>query len=91
MNSGTYTSFQDYRRKSRRRSVGELFFVEDVLGSGEVAYASMFSIWTVGMTLPGGGAGGPLAYAGGLSALVGLIGLLALVRLKQEAAATETA
>jgi len=37
------------------------------------------------------GARGTLAYAGGLSALVGLIGLLALVRLKQEAAATETA
>jgi hypothetical protein len=34
---------------------------------------------------------GTLAYAGGLSALVGFIGLLALLRLKQEAAVTETA
>jgi len=31
--------------------VGELFFVEDVLGMGDVAYASMFSVWTVGMAL----------------------------------------
>lgn len=169
--------------------VGELFFVEDVLEMGDVAYASMFSVWTIGMALgalllsrrvaatslavvgllaasvqglglalpaiwlsfafylscafvggtahgvknvmyrslvhvrvpenlhgrafaaynairntaeigafaAGGllvtaiGARGTLAYAGGLSALVGLIGLLALVRLKQEAPLTETA
>ncbi len=31
--------------------VGELFFVEDVLGRGEVAYGSMLSIWTMGMAL----------------------------------------
>ncbi|HEX7279793.1 MAG TPA: MFS transporter [Solirubrobacterales bacterium] len=31
--------------------VGELFFVEDVLGMGDIAYASMFSVWTVGMAL----------------------------------------
>lgn len=31
--------------------VGELFFVEDVLEMGDVAYASMFSVWTVGMAL----------------------------------------
>jgi MFS family permease len=169
--------------------VGELFFVEDVLEMGDVAYASMFSVWTVGMALgalllsrrvaagalavagltaaaiqgaalalptlwlsfafflacafvggsahgvknvmyrslihvrvphhlhgrafaaynairntaelgafaAGGllvatiGPRGTLAYAGGLSALVGFIGLLALLRLKQEAAVTETA
>ena len=169
--------------------VGELFFVEDVLGMGDVAYASMFSVWTVGMALGalllsrrvsaaalalaglaaatvqglalalpalwlsfvfflacaflgglahgvknvmyrslihirvpenlhgrafaaynairntaelgafavGGflvtaiGARGTLAYAGGLSALAGLVGLLALVRLKQESAATDIA
>lgn len=169
--------------------VGELFFVEDVLEMGDVAYASMFSVWTVGMALgalllsrrvataalatagviaatiqgaalavpalwlsfafflacafvggtahgvknvmyrslihtrvpenlhgrafaaynairntaelgafaAGGflvatiGARGTLAYAGGLSALAGFIGLLALLRLKQEAATTETA
>jgi hypothetical protein len=169
--------------------VGELFFVEDVLGMGDIAYASMFSIWTVGMALgamllsrrvaatalavaglvaatiqgaslalpalwlsfafflacafvggtahgvknvmyrslihvrvpeslhgrafaaynairntaelgafaAGGflvatvGARGTLAYAGGLSALAGFVGLLALLRLKGEAAATETA
>jgi MFS family permease len=29
--------------------VGELFFVQDVLGRGEVAYALMLSVWTVGM------------------------------------------
>ncbi len=31
--------------------VGELFFVEDVLGRGDVAYGLMLSIWTVGMAL----------------------------------------
>lgn len=31
--------------------VGELFFVEDVLGRGEIAYGAMLSIWTVGMAL----------------------------------------
>jgi Na+/melibiose symporter-like transporter len=31
--------------------VGELFFVEDVLGRGEVAYGAMLSIWTAGMAL----------------------------------------
>ncbi|HKO38502.1 MAG TPA: MFS transporter [Solirubrobacterales bacterium] len=31
--------------------VGELFFVEDALGMGDVAYASMFSVWTAGMAL----------------------------------------
>jgi hypothetical protein len=29
--------------------VGELFFVEDVLGRGELGYALMLSLWTVGM------------------------------------------
>ena len=31
--------------------VGELFFVEDVLGRGDIAYGTMLSIWTVGMAL----------------------------------------
>jgi Na+/melibiose symporter-like transporter len=31
--------------------VGELFFVEDVLGRGDVAYGTMLTIWTVGMAL----------------------------------------
>jgi MFS family permease len=31
--------------------VGELFFVQDVLGKGEVAYGLMLSVWTVGMAL----------------------------------------
>jgi hypothetical protein len=31
--------------------VGELFFVEDVLGRGDVAYGLMLSIWTMGMAL----------------------------------------
>ncbi len=29
--------------------VGELFFVEDVLGRGDVAYGLMFTVWTTGM------------------------------------------
>jgi hypothetical protein len=31
--------------------VGELFFVEDVLGRGDVAYGLMLSIWTLGMAV----------------------------------------
>jgi predicted MFS family arabinose efflux permease len=31
--------------------VAELFFVEDVLGRGEIAYGAMLSIWTAGMAL----------------------------------------
>jgi hypothetical protein len=31
--------------------VGELFFVEDVLGRGDIAYGLMLSIWTAGMAL----------------------------------------
>ncbi|HEX8689740.1 MAG TPA: MFS transporter [Solirubrobacterales bacterium] len=31
--------------------VAELFFVEDVLGGGDLAYGAMLSIWTVGMAL----------------------------------------
>jgi Major Facilitator Superfamily len=31
--------------------VGELFFVEDVLGRGDVSYGAMMSIWTAGMAL----------------------------------------
>ena len=31
--------------------VGELFFVEDVLGRGEFVYGLMLSVWTVGMAL----------------------------------------
>jgi len=31
--------------------VGELFFVEDVLGRGDLAYGAMLSIWTAGMAL----------------------------------------
>ena len=31
--------------------VGELFFVEDVLGRGEVGYGLMLSVWTAGMAL----------------------------------------
>lgn len=31
--------------------VGELFFVQDVLGRGEVSYGAMLSIWTAGMAL----------------------------------------
>ncbi len=31
--------------------VGELFFIEDVLGRGDLGYGLMLSIWTVGMAL----------------------------------------
>ncbi len=31
--------------------VGELFFVQDVLGRGELAYGAMLSIWTAGMAI----------------------------------------
>jgi hypothetical protein len=31
--------------------VGELFFVEDVLGRGDVSYGAMLSIWTAGMAI----------------------------------------
>jgi MFS family permease len=31
--------------------VAELFFVEDVLGRGDIAYGTMLSIWTIGMAL----------------------------------------
>jgi hypothetical protein len=31
--------------------VGELFFVEDVLGRGDVSYGAMLSVWTIGMAL----------------------------------------
>jgi hypothetical protein len=31
--------------------VGELFFVEDVLGKGDLGYGLMLSIWTIGMAL----------------------------------------
>jgi MFS family permease len=31
--------------------VGELFFVEDVLGRGDVSYGAMMSVWTAGMAL----------------------------------------
>jgi Na+/melibiose symporter-like transporter len=31
--------------------VAEIFFVEDVLGRGDIAYGAMFSIWTLGMAL----------------------------------------
>ena len=31
--------------------VGELFFVEDVLGRGDVSYGAILSLWTVGMAM----------------------------------------
>ena len=31
--------------------VAELFFVEDVLGRGDIAYGLMFSVWTTGMAI----------------------------------------
>jgi len=51
--------------------VAELFFVEDVLGRGDLAYGAMLSIWTVGMAL-----GAMLLsrrVAGGVVAAAGLV------------------
>ncbi|HEX7059314.1 MAG TPA: MFS transporter [Solirubrobacterales bacterium] len=52
--------------------VGELFFVEDVLGRGDVAYGAMLSIWTVGMAL-----GAMLLSKRVAAAAVGAVGLAA--------------
>lgn len=53
--------------------VGELFFVQDVLGRGDVAYGLWLSIWTVGMAL-GALLLSPRVAAGGVAAT----GLLAV-------------
>jgi hypothetical protein len=55
--------------------VGELFFVEDVLGRGDVSYGAMLSIWTAGMALGAmllsrRVAAGAIAVAGLLAATV---------------------
>jgi hypothetical protein len=47
--------------------VGELFFVFDVLGKGDVAYGAWLSIWTVGMAL-GALLLSPRVAAGGVAA-----------------------
>lgn len=52
--------------------VGELFFVEDVLGRGDVAYGTMLSIWTVGMAL-----GAMLLSRRVAAAAVATVGLIA--------------
>jgi Major Facilitator Superfamily len=52
--------------------VGELFFVEDVLGRGDVAYGAMLSIWTMGMAL-----GAMLLSKRVAAAAVGAVGLAA--------------
>jgi Na+/melibiose symporter-like transporter len=52
--------------------VGELFFVQDVLGRGDVAYGTMLSIWTAGMAL-----GAMLISRRVAAATVAVAGLLA--------------
>lgn len=50
--------------------VGELFFVEDVLGRGEVSYGAWLSLWTLGMA-----AGAMLLARRVAAALVAAVGL----------------
>jgi Na+/melibiose symporter-like transporter len=52
--------------------VGELFFIEDVLGRGEVAYGVWLSIWTLGMAL-----GAMLLSRRVAAAAVAAVGLIA--------------
>jgi Major Facilitator Superfamily len=52
--------------------VAELFFVEDVLGRGDLAYGAMLSIWTAGMAL-----GAMLLSRRVAAAAVGAVGLAA--------------
>jgi len=52
--------------------VGELFFVQDVLGRGDLAYGVMLSIWTFGMAL-----GAMLLSRRVAAAAVGAVGLAA--------------
>ncbi len=52
--------------------VAELFFVQDVLGRGDLAYGVMLSIWTVGMAL-----GAMLLSRRVAAAAVGAVGLAA--------------
>jgi Na+/melibiose symporter-like transporter len=53
--------------------VGELFFVEDVLGRGEVSYGGWLSIWTLGMAV-----GAMLLSRRVAAAAVGAAGLIAV-------------
>ena len=70
---------------------------ENLHGRAFAAYNAIRNTAELGAFVAGGflvaliGPRGTLAYAGGLSALVGLVGLLALARLKGEARTTETA
>jgi Na+/melibiose symporter-like transporter len=52
--------------------VGELFFIEDVLGRGEVAYGVWLSIWTLGMAM-----GAMLLSRRVAAAAVAAVGLIA--------------
>ncbi len=52
--------------------VAELFFVEDVLGRGDLAYGAMLSIWTAGMAF-----GAMLLSRRVVAAAVGVVGLAA--------------
>lgn len=53
--------------------VGELFFVEDVLGRGEVSYGAWLSIWTLGMAF-----GAMLLARRVAAAMVAAVGLAAV-------------
>jgi MFS family permease len=70
---------------------------ENLHGRAFAAYNAIRNIAELGAFAAGGflvtaiGACGTLAYAGGLSALVGFIGLLALLRLKESWPTTEIA
>jgi hypothetical protein len=61
------------------------------LVAGSVGLSALGAFAAGGLLVAAIGPRGTLAYAGGLSALAGMIGLLALLRLKREGEATDMA
>jgi hypothetical protein len=79
------------------RSLIHVRVPENLHGRAFAAYNGIRNTAELGAFAAGGflvsaiGPRGTLAYAGGLSALAGFVGLLALLRLKQEDQATDIA
>lgn len=79
------------------RSLIHVRIPETLHGRAFAAYHAIRNTAELGAFAAGGllvaaiGPRGTLLYAGGLSALAGLVGLLALVRLKQEGRGTDIA
>ncbi len=79
------------------RSLIHVRVSDDLHGRAFAAYNAIRNTAELGAFAAGGflvtliGARGTLAYAGGLSALVGFVGLLALLRSKQEDPAADMA